>query len=76
MEEFLGGLYKYSCSQSGIGDGFLWPPWRAALPFQKTTTNNKGLRLSSLSSNVHQGWVLRFPGIRATTSLGTHIHQE
>lgn len=73
-----GGLYKYSCSQSGIGDGFLWSPWKAGLPFQKTTAHDKGLRLSSLSSSVHQGCFLRSPGVQATPSLGfpTHIHQE
>lgn len=73
-----GSLYKYSCSQSGIGDGFLWSPWRAGLPFQKTTAHDKGLRLSSLSSSVHQGCFLRSPGVQATPSLGfpTHIHQE
>lgn len=40
---FWGGVSKYSCSQSGIGGGFMWPPWRAGLSFQKIAPKDEGL---------------------------------
>jgi len=72
------GVSTSTPTQSDTGDGFLWPPWREGLPFQKTPTNYRGVGLSSLSGNVHQSFFLRFLGVWATPSLGfpTHIHQE
>lgn len=61
-------LYKYYCSQSGIAASFLWACWRAGLRFQKTNANDE--RLASLSSNVHQGCFLRFPGVK----MGFHVY--